>query len=212
MIHALLEMIGLFVINIIAQFGYWAVFGLMALESANVPIPSEVILTYAGFLSSRGVLNFHLSALAGALGCLVGSVISYAIGLKLGRPFLWRYGKWVLVSQKDLLFAERFLDKYGTATYFFSRMLPVVRTFISLVIGVSKGNFIKSNLYGFFASWIWSYVLVYVGLKLGDNWQSIKPWWDKFSYLVVAAILVAVIWHIFRVLRSKNEPLATPQK
>lgn len=205
MIKLLLEHIALWVTGLIDAYGGWSIFGLMAAESANIPIPSEVILTYGGFLVSKGLLNFHVAALSGALGCLAGSVISYFIGLKLGRPFLWKYGKWLLISRRDLVKAEKFLEKYGTATYFISRLLPVIRTFISLVIGVSKGSFIKSNLYGFFASWIWSYVLVYVGVKLGDNWETLRPWWDRFSFAIIGLILLAVIWHVIRVFRHEPE-------
>jgi membrane protein DedA with SNARE-associated domain len=208
MIKIILEQVALWVTGMIKAYGGWSVFGLMSLESANVPIPSEVILTYAGFLVSKGELNFHVVALSGALGCLAGSIISYYIGLKLGRPFLWKYGKWLLVSRHDLLKAERFLEKYGTATYFISRLLPVIRTFISLVIGVSKGSFIKSNLYGFLASWIWSYVLVYVGVKLGDNWEALRPWWDRFSFAIIGLILLAVAWHVFRVFRHQEADVA----
>lgn len=204
MIKLILEQIALWATGLIKLYGGWSIFGLMSLESANIPIPSEVILTYGGFLVSKGELNFHLVALSGALGCLFGSIVSYYIGLKLGRPFLWKHGKWLLVSQHDLVRAEKFLEKYGTATYFFSRLLPVVRTFISLVIGVSRGNFIKSNLYGFFASWIWSYVLVYVGVKLGDNWELIRPWWDKSSFAIIGLILLAIMWHIIRVFRQQK--------
>lgn len=205
MLEKIIQLLIILVTGTITKFGLGAIIGLMALESSNVPIPSEVILTYGGFLVSQGKLNFHLVAFAGAIGCLLGSMFSYYIGLKLGRPLLWKYGKWLLVSQKDLLRAEQFLAKYGDFTYFFSRLLPVVRTFISLVVGVSKGSFIKSNLYGFFASWIWSYVLVYVGVKLGANWSMIRPMWDKFSVLVVIIILMGIAWHIFRVFKDSKE-------
>ncbi|KKQ59265.1 MAG: hypothetical protein US81_C0044G0001 [Parcubacteria group bacterium GW2011_GWE2_38_18] len=204
MIEKIIGLIIFFVTATISKYGSLAVMVLMALESANIPIPSEVILTYGGFLVAQGKLNFHLVAFAGAFGCLLGSIVSYYIGLKLGRPFLWRYGKWLLISQKDILRAEKFLEKYGELTYFVSRLLPVVRTFISLVIGISKGSFIKSNLYGFLASWIWSYVLVYVGVKLGANWEIIRPWWDKFSYLIVAIIIGGIVWHVVRVFRDSK--------
>lgn len=207
MIEKIIGLLILLVTTMIAKFGSLAVLVLMALESANFPIPSEVILTYGGFLVAQGKLNFHVVAFAGAFGCLLGSIVSYYIGLKLGRPFLWRHGKWLLVSQKDILLAEKFLDKYGELTYFISRLLPVVRTFISLVVGISKGSFIKSNVYGFFASLIWSYVLVYVGVKLGANWETIRPWWDKFSALIIVVIIFAIIWHIYRVFRDSKEVL-----
>lgn len=191
------------VFGLINEFGLLAIGVLMALESANVPIPSEVILTYGGFLASKGVLNFHLVALAGAIGCVVGGAFSYWLGMKLGRPFLMKYGKWLLLSPRDIEWGEKFLDKYGEATYFLSRMLPVVRTFIAFPVGIARGNFFKFNLYSFWGSLIWSYVLTWFGVKLGDNWESIKPFWDRFSYLVVLLILAAIIFHIFRVIKHK---------
>ncbi|MEI7498007.1 MAG: DedA family protein [Candidatus Falkowbacteria bacterium] len=205
MIHAIIAFIVGWVTTTITAFGAWAVFGLMTLESANIPIPSEVILTYAGFLVSQGTANIHVMALAGALGCLTGSVFSYYLGLRLGRPFLWRHGKWLLVTQADIIRAEKFLEKYGEFTYFFSRLLPVVRTFISLVIGISRGNFWKSTILGFFASWLWSYVLVWAGFTMGEYWDSIKPWWDKLSIIIGGAIILAIIWHIVRVVRAKHD-------
>jgi membrane protein DedA with SNARE-associated domain len=201
---SLLGQLVLLVTVLIAKFGSLAVLVLMALESANIPIPSEVILTYAGYLSSKGQLNFHLVVLAGALGCLLGSMVSYYLGAKLGRPFLWRYGKWLLISQKDIVRADGFLLKYGELTYFFSRLLPVVRTFISFVVGVSGGKFLKFCFYSFIGSWLWSYVLVWLGVKLGENWELVRPWWDKFSGLVCLLILLAVGWHVFRVFRDSR--------
>ncbi len=183
----------------------FGVFLLMALESCNIPIPSEVILPYAGFLVSQGQMNLHLAAFAGAFGCLVGSVLSYWLGHKLGRPLLWKYGKWFLLSHRDIEKADRFIVRYGDATYFFSRLMPVVRTFISFIAGISKGNFKKFCLYTFVGSWIWSYVLVYVGVILGDNWNNIGPWWDRFQELIVILILLAIVWHIFRVFRHSRQ-------
>jgi membrane protein DedA with SNARE-associated domain len=195
--------VGLIVFGLINKYGLLAIGGLMALESANIPIPSEVILTYGGFLASKGSLNFHLVALAGAIGCVIGGAFSYWLGKKLGRPFLMKYGKWFLLSPKDIEWGERFLGKYGEATYFISRMLPVVRTFIAFPVGIAHGNFFKFNLYSFWGSLIWSYVLVWFGVKLGDNWEAIKPFWDRFSYLVALLILAAIIFHIFRVIKHK---------
>lgn len=197
-------LLSLLIVGFIGKFGLFAVLVLMTLESANVPIPSEVILTYAGFLASKGLLNFHLIALVGALGCVLGGSISYYIGMKLGRPFIYKYGKWFLVSIKDLERSEKFLAKYGQATYFISRLLPVVRTFIAFPVGIAKGNFLIFNLYSFLGSLIWSYILTWLGLKMGQNWIILKPYWDKFSYLVIAVILAGIIWHVYRVLSERK--------
>lgn len=176
----------------------------MSLESANIPIPSEIVMPYAGFLASQGKLNIHLVALAGALGCLFGSILSYFLGVKLGRPFLWKYGKWMLISQKDILTAEKFMGKYGDLTFFITRVLPVVRTFVSFVIGVAKGNFAKFCFYTFIGSWIWCYLLAYVGVKLGENWESLRGLWHKFDVVIALIVIAAIAWHIFRVFKNSR--------
>lgn len=203
MLKILTNSIGLMVFGLINKFGLLAIAGLMALESANIPIPSEVILTYGGFLASKGLLNIHLAALSGALGCVLGGSVSYWLGMKLGRPFLMKYGKWLLLSPRDIERGENFLEKYGEATYFISRMLPVVRTFIAFPVGIAKGNFFKFNLYSFWGSLVWSYVLVWFGVKLGDNWEAIKPYWDRFSYLITLLIIFAIAAHVVRVIKNK---------
>lgn len=212
MLHTLLQPLILLITDFISAFGNLAVMFLMALESANIPIPSEVILTYAGFLASKGQLNWHLAALAGALGCVLGGSVSYYIGLKLGRPFLIKHGKWFLLSPHDIELAEKFLNKYGEATYFLSRLLPVVRTFIAFAVGISKGNFWRFNLYSFLGSWIWSYVLVYLGVKLGNNWETIKPYADRFSALVVLGILIGIVWHVRRVFKASAPKMSSETK
>jgi membrane protein DedA with SNARE-associated domain len=189
----------------ISQYKYLAIIVLMALESANIPIPSEVILPYSGFLVSSGSMNLHLAALASGFGCLSGSIISYYLGLKLGRPFLWKYGKWMLVSRKDILLSEKFLKKFGDFTFFITRLLPVVRTFISFIIGIAKGDFLKFTLYTFFGSWIWSYLLIYLGIKLGDNWGILRDWWHKFDIAIAVIILLGIAFHIYRVFRHSRD-------
>lgn len=206
MLQEILHPLTLIVTGSIDSLGNLAVMLLMALESANIPIPSEVILTYAGFLASKGLLNWHLAAFAGAVGCVIGGSFSYYLGLRLGRPFLMKHGKWLLLSPHDIELGEKFLNKYGEATYFISRLLPIVRTFIAFAVGISRGNFWRFNLYSFLGSWIWSYALVYIGVKLGNNWESIKPYWDRFSLIIVLVILSGIIWHIRRVFRSATTP------
>lgn len=181
----------------ISVFGYSAVFFLMALESANIPIPSEVILPFAGFLVSQNRANFHLMAAAGAFGCLAGSAASYFVGKKLGRPFLEKYGKWFLIGPKQLELGDKWMSRYGNATSFFSRLLPVVRTFISLIIGIWKTPFAPFAVLTLIGSWIWSYFLVYVGLKLGENWPLLRPIWEKFDIAIIALALAAFAAYIF---------------
>jgi membrane protein DedA with SNARE-associated domain len=204
MISSILEALILMITAFIVKLNYWAVFIWMSLESANIPIPSEIVMPYAGFLASQGKMNIHLVALAGALGCLFGSMLSYYLGIKLGRPFLWKYGKWMLISQKDILIAENFLAKYGDLTFFITRVLPVVRTFISFVIGVAKGHFGKFCFYTFVGSWIWCYLLAYVGIKLGENWSSLRGLWHKFDLVIALVVIAAIAWHIYRVFKNSR--------
>ncbi len=177
----------------IAAWGYLAVVVLMALESANIPIPSEVTLTFAGFLVSQDKADLHLMALAGACGCLLGSLPSYALGLWLGRPFLERYGKWFFVSPKQIALGDRWMEKYGNSTAFFSRLLPVVRTFISFIAGMWKAPVLTFAVLTFIGSLIWSYVLVFIGVKLGDNWAILHPYWQKFEIFIIIFILGSIL-------------------
>ncbi len=207
MIDKIIEILAGAITVTINSYGYYAVGALMAVESANIPLPSEIILPYAGFLASMGKLNIHLAAFAGGIGCLIGSIISYYLGLRLGRPFLWKYGKWLLVSQKDILLAEKFLIRFGDLTYFITRLMPVVRTFISFVVGIGRGNLLKFSLYTFIGSWIWSYFLVYIGVKLGNNWESLRGLWHKFDAIIILAVIAAVVYHIYRVFRDSRSSL-----
>ena len=189
--------------------GYPAVLILMALESANIPIPSEIILPFAGFLVSRGDLNFHLVAIIGALGCVLGSVPSYLLGRSLGRTYLDRYGYRLMISQKQLVLVDGWMQKYGNATAFFSRLLPVVRTFISLPMGVAKAPFIPFVLLTFLGSWIWSYILTYIGVTLGKNWETLGPIWHRFDAVIIILILFVVggsIWHHLRLAKPTLPP------
>lgn len=177
----------------IGNYGYAAVVVLMALESANIPIPSEITLTFAGFLAYQGKANLHGMALAGAVGCLIGSIPSYWIGLKLGRPFLERYGRWFFIGHKQIALGDRWMMKYGNSTSFFSRLLPVVRTFISFIAGIWKAPFWMFALLSFVGSWIWSYILVFVGFKLGENWGALHPYWQKFDVIIIVFIIGSMV-------------------
>lgn len=194
-----------FIQNTISGMGAVGVALLMAIESANIPLPSEAILPFAGFLVSKGLINFHVAAFAGAIGCVIGSVPSYYLGYFGGRPFVEKYGKWFLVSKHDLEIADKWSEKYGDISFFICRMLPVVRTFISLPAGILKANFPKFISYTFIGSLIWSYVLVYVGVKLGEHTEELKAIWHKFDIAIVAVILVLGIIYITRHVKHLKE-------
>ena len=182
----------------IDSLGYLGIVLLMAIESANVPLPSEMILPYAGYMVQQGQLNFHLAALAGAVGCVVGSLPSYWLGLIGGRQFLSRYGKWLLLTEHDLVSAERWTEKYGDWAFFLCRMLPVVRTFISLPAGILKARFWPFVIFTFVGSWVWSYALVYVGVVLGENLEAFRHIWHKFDYAIIGILLILGVLYVWK--------------
>ncbi|MBY0449099.1 MAG: DedA family protein [Cyanobacteria bacterium] len=182
----------------IDSLGYLGIVLLMAIESANVPLPSEMILPYAGYMVQQGQLNFHLAALAGAVGCVVGSLPSYWLGLMGGRKFLSRYGKWFLLTEHDLVTAERWTEKYGDWAFFLCRMLPVVRTFISLPAGILKARFWPFVIFTFVGSWVWSYALVYVGVVLGENLEAFRHIWHKFDYAIIGVLLILGVLYVWK--------------
>ena len=182
----------------VSSMGAWGVALLMAIESCNVPLPSEAILPYAGYLVSKGVFSIHTAAFFGAIGCVIGSIPSYYIGYFGGRKFVEKYGKYFLVSARDLEMADRWVDKYGDWSFFICRMLPVVRTFISLPAGILRAKKRFFFTFTFFGSLIWSYVLVFVGVKLGENREILKHLWHKFdAAIIIACVVLGVvyIWH-----------------
>lgn len=189
----------------ITSLGAFGVVMLMAIESCNIPLPSEAILPFAGYLVSKGVFNIHVASFAGAFGCVVGSIPSYYLGYYGGRPFVEKYGKWFLISRKDLETADRWTQKYGDISFFICRMLPVVRTFISLPAGILKANFPRFISYTFLGSLIWSYLLVFVGMKLGEHREALKDIWHKFDFLIVGVLLVLFIIYVARHVKHLKE-------
>jgi membrane protein DedA with SNARE-associated domain len=197
-----------FIHGVIAQWHYTGVAVLMAIESANVPLPSEMILPYAGYLVQQGKMNIHWASFAGAIGCVIGSIPSYWLGYFGGRPFLEKYGKWLLLTPHDLDEAERWTARYGDWTFFLCRMLPVVRTFISLPAGILKAPFWTFTALTFVGSWVWSYALVYVGVKLGDNLELFKHYWHKFDAAIAIVLFLLgglYVWKHLKHFRS-NQP------
>ena len=177
--------------------GYLGIVLAMAIESACIPVPSEIILPMAGWMVSRGEFNFWLAALAGTVGCVLGSAVAYWVGAIGGRPLLDRYGRYVLISPHDLDVADRWFNRHGEAVIFFSRILPVIRTFISLPAGIARMNFGRFVLYTAIGSFIWSVALVWAGKALGDNWETVRGALQKFDYLIGAVVILAVGWYIY---------------
>ncbi|MBN9396421.1 MAG: DedA family protein [Candidatus Melainabacteria bacterium] len=185
----------------VAAGGYWAVMIMMAIESANIPLPSEAIMPTAGILVHEGKLNMHLSALAGAIGCVLGSIPSYFLGLYGGRPFLKKYGRYLLLREKDMEIATKWVEKYGDMTFFVCRMLPVVRTFISFPAGVLKAHFWMFNLYTFIGSLIWCYFLTWVGMVFGEHMEVFRDYWHKFDLLIVVVCVAGFGYYLYRHLK-----------
>jgi membrane protein DedA with SNARE-associated domain len=198
MVNQILEWLALQIMGLIQFAGYWGVFFLMALESANIPIPSEIIMPFSGFLVSKGVFGFWPVAVIGALGNLFGSVVSYLLAAFIVKNRHKFYPFKLLIPDSFLEKAERFFKKYGSASVFFSRMLPVVRTFISLPAGLGKMNFLKFCSLTFLGSLVWSFVLAYFGKVLGDNWMVLEKYFRQFDVLILAVIIGAGVYWLSR--------------
>jgi membrane protein DedA with SNARE-associated domain len=181
----------------VVQWGYLGIVVMMAIESANIPLPSEAIMPAAGILVQQGKMNLHLAALAGAVGCLVGSIPSYLLGFYGGRPLLEKHGRWLLLKERDLELAETWANRYGDITFFVCRILPIVRTFISFPAGVLKANFITFCIFTFVGSLIWCYFLVYVGIKFGENMQLFVAEWHKFDFAIAIIVLAGLLYYLY---------------
>lgn len=188
--------------KLIESNGYLAVTVLMTAESALIPIPSEVTMPFAGFMSGLGTLNFWAVVFLGALGNLVGSLIAYYLGYYKGEKwiliFIRKWGKYLLIREEEYYKSKEWFINYGQGITFVSRLLPVVRTFISLPAGIAKMEIIPFSILTFLGSFIWSLFLAWLGLKLGQNWQIIEPYFRQFQILIVGVILALVFWYVAR--------------
>jgi len=193
-----------------AQHGYLAVFVLMLLESACIPIPSEVTMLFAGFLASPDhptnavQLSFVVVALMGVAGNVAGSWLAYGVGRAVGRAPLDRWGRYVGIRSHDIDRAERWWAKRGTATVFFSRMLPVIRTFISLPAGIEEMPFSRFTIYTTAGCVPWVFALTGVGYALGQNWHSLVGSFRYATYAIAALVVAAFVWYVIR--RRRAEP------
>lgn len=202
MAHELLAWLSSLIIDIIEYASYWGIFLLSALESANIPVPSEVVLPFSGFLVANGVFNFWFVVLAATLGNVAGSWASYELGRYGGRPMLARWGKFLLLTPRNVEFAERWFASYGAFAVFFSRLLPIVRTFISFPAGIAKMPRVPFLLLTFAGSLPWNGLLAYIGLLAGENWQALGGYFQALDWIILILLLVGVgIW-IWRHLRN----------
>jgi membrane protein DedA with SNARE-associated domain len=194
---SLLQLIGSLIIAVISSTGYVGIALLMAIESACIPLPSEVIMPFSGYLVFTGRFKLLWVAVAGALGCNLGSAVAYYVGALGGRPLAEKYGRFVLVSRRDLDRADHWFARYGNATVFFARLLPVIRTFIALPAGVARMNFWQFNLYTFAGSLPWCLMLAYAGLRLGARWEILRDYFHRFDTVIGAVVLAAAIWFVY---------------
>ena len=198
MLEKTIAAVAAWIMGVISSMGYGGIVLLMGIESACIPLPSEIIMPFAGFLVSKSTMTLWGIALAGALGCVLGSIPAYYLGMFGGRPLVEKYGKYVLISHKDLDMADRWFAKHGEIIIFIARLLPAVRTFIAFPAGVARMNMPKFIAYTFVGSLIWCWVLGYAGMKMGENWESLKVYFHEFHYVIVVAGIVFVIWYVRR--------------
>lgn len=206
--EALEHQVVLFLQNLIQSVGWAGIVLAMAIESACIPLPSEVTMPLAGWMliQARGLSVWHTfwGGWWGAVGCTLGSVITYWIGAKGGRPLLERYGKYVLIRPHEIEVADRWFSKYGEHTAFFSRLMPVVRTFISLPAGVARMHFVKFVVWTFVGSFIWCWVLTWAGYVFGDHWERVREVMRPFDIPIVIAVCAFGGLFIYRRLKSRR--------
>jgi membrane protein DedA with SNARE-associated domain len=190
-----------FIIATISSMGYLGIVLLMAIESACIPLPSEIIMPFSGYLVSTGRFELWLVATAGALGCNVGSTVAYAVGYWGGRPLVEKWGGYLLMSRRDLALVDRFFQRYGSITVFVCRLLPLVRTFIALPAGIARMPQAKFQIYTFLGSWPWCFGLAYIGAKLGERWDSdpeLRNVMHRFDFVIVAVLVIGIAWYVWR--------------
>ena len=204
MLEAILQPLIDWVTATIGDYGLFAVFALMLLESMGILIPSEAISPFAGYLVSQGQMGFFAAVAAGVLGNLVGSWVAYFIGLWGGRELWFQYGRYVGVRAHHLKVAEKWFDRYGEFTVFISRCLPVVRTFISFPAGAARMNLAKFSFYTFIGCVPWVFALTYFGYYLGENWDEVGHFLHYLDYAVALAVLARTLYFFLRWRSSRS--------
>src|SRR5258707_6447657 len=208
MIAKIIGIVSGFIVATISALGYSGVVLLMAIESACIPLPSEIIMPFSGYLVSKGEMNLWGVGIAGAVGCVVGSLVAYWVGMYGGRPLIEKYGRYVLLSRHDLDLADRWFANHGEIIVFVSRLLPAIRTFIAFPAGVARMNLTRFVIYTFAGSLPWCLGLAYVGQKVGEQWnknETLKTLFHRFDFVIGIIVLLAVIWWIRRHLKHLRE-------
>ena len=209
MIDQVISLLASWIVAVISAAGYFGVVVLMAIESACIPLPSEVIMPFAGYLVSIGQFSLIGAATMGALGCNVGSTVAYYVAAKGGRPAFERWGKYILIGRAEIERADRFFARYGSATVFFGRLLPVVRTFIAFPAGLARMPMLKFQIYTFLGSWPWCFALAYIGYVLGARWDSdptFRKLFHEFDAVIVVVVLAGFAWFVWSRWREIYRP------
>ncbi len=204
MIGKIIELLSVFIVATISRLGYAGIVLLMAIESACIPLPSEIIMPFSGALVARGEFNLWLVGLAGAFGCVLGSLVAYWVGMYGGRPLAEKYGRYLLISRHDLDMADRWFARFGEVIVFASRLLPAIRTFIAFPAGVARMNLKKFVIYTFAGSLPWCIGLAYVGQRLGEKWDkdpTLKTLFHRFDFVIGIILVLAVAWWVWRHIR-----------
>jgi len=183
--------------SVIAATGYGGIVLLMAVESACIPLPSELIMPFAGYLVFTGTMKLVWVATAGAVGCNLGSLVAYEIGHYGGRPLVEKYGRWILLSRHELDWADRFFARWGDLAVLIGRILPVVRTFIALPAGITRMPRGRFHIYTFLGSWPWCFALAYLGMKLGENWRELGKYFHQFDIVIGVVLLAGAAYFIW---------------
>lgn len=211
MIDQLISAVASHIVAVISAAGYLGVLLLMAIESACIPLPSEIIMPFAGYLVSIGQFSLIGAATVGALGCNIGSTIAYYVAATGGRAALERWGAYVLIRRHELAAAERFFARYGAITVFAGRLLPVVRTFIAFPAGLARMPMLKFQIYTFLGSWPWCFGLAYIGYVLGARWNSspaFRKFFHDFDGVAVALVVAGCLWFVWA--RWRERPGSSP--
>jgi membrane protein DedA with SNARE-associated domain len=194
-----------YITELIAAGGYGMVLFLMALESMVAPVPSEAVMPFAGFLIFEGRFSFSGVVIASTVGSIIGSLISYYMGKWGGKPFVKKFGKYLLLDEQHLEITERFFSKYGDKAIFASRFIPVVRHLISIPAGVGRMNIVKFSVYTVIGAGLWNAFLTYVGYVLRENWSEVRKYSEVVDVIVVAGLIIAVAYFIYRHFKRARE-------
>lgn len=202
--------------NLYVATGLFGIVLAMAIESCCIPLPSEIVMPLAGIMIASGRIlhgtnstaSLFLVALAGTVGCLLGSIVAYGIGYSGGRPLMLKYGRYLLISQHDAEKADQFFQRWGSATAFFSRLLPVVRTYISLPAGISKMPFVKFCIYTFLGSFPWCILLAFLGIQLGNHLDTLSPIFHSLDIVILVVLVILVALYVWRHINNDRKARA----